>query len=330
MARSENQKLKLLYLMDKFIRDTDENHGVTVPELIDYLNGYDIKAERKSIYDDIEALNRYGLDIVMEKSDRKACYKLVSRDFELPELKILVDLVQVSRFLTPNKTRELIRKLEKLTSKQQAVELQGQVHIINRVKNPNEKIYLMVDKLHDAILKDVQVSFQYGEWNLKKELVPRHGGMLYHISPWELTWDDENYYLIGYDEEAGIIKHFRVDKILMLDVTKDSRHGREIFERFDLPDYSNKTFGMFGGKETSVKLRVANRLVGVIIDRFGTDIMIIPDSDGEYFTVNVDVAVSKQFIGWIIGLGNEVEILSPESLRNEMTEVARELANMYS
>ena len=315
--------------MDKFLKDTDEEHGITMQDILSYLDSNDIKAERKSIYDDIETLRFYGFDIIMEKKDRKAYYKLASRDFELAELKVLVDLVQVSKFLTPNKTNQLIKKLEALTSKYEAVELQRQVHVINRVKNPNEKIYLLVDKLHDAIHKSVQVEFQYANWNLKKELMPKHDGKTYKVSPWALTWDDENYYLIGYDEEETKIKHFRVDKIQSLEVKEEERHGKELFEKFDPATYSKKTFGMYGGDEKRVKLKVDNSLVGVIIDRFGTDIMIIPDNAGDCFTVNVDVAISNQFIGWLIGLGDGVEVMAPESLRSDIKDIAHNIIKKY-
>ena len=329
MAKSENQKLKLIYIMDKLIKDTDEEHGITVTEIIEYLESRDIKAERKSIYNDLDTLGNYGLDIIKEKSDKKVYYKLVSRDFELAELKVLVDLVQVSKFLTPNKTEQLIKKLEALTSKYEAACLQRQVHVINRVKNPNEKIYLLVDKLHEAIHKGVQITFQYANWNLKTELIPKHNGKLYKVSPWALTWDDENYYLIGYDEDETKIKHFRVDKMLKLQISEETRHGKEIFDKFDLANYSKKTFGMYGGEEQNVKLKVDNSLVGVIIDRFGTDVMIIPDNAGKYFTVNVDVAVSNQFIGWIVGLGDGVEILAPQSLRENVKNMLHNLMKRY-
>lgn len=335
MAKSPNQKLKLLYIMDKLIKDTDEEHGVTVPELTEYLAGYDIKVERKTLYDDFETLRNYGMDIIMQKKNKQTYYKLVSRDFELPELKLLVDSVQAAKFITANKTNELIKKLEALTSKHQAIELQRQVHVINRVKNPNEKIYFSVDALHRAIHKNVQVTFQYMNWNLQKQLVPKHEGKIYHISPWALTWDDENYYLIGYDEDEEKIKHFRVDKLASLEETVEKRHGKEIFEKFDLAQYSKKMFGMFGGDEKTVKLRVKSDKIGVIIDRFGKDIMIIPENmsqgeDNEHFTVNVDVAVSNQFIGWVVGLGDSVEVVSPPEVRTQIKDYLTNICATYN
>lgn len=329
MAKSFNQKLKLMYLMDKFMKDTDDEHGITIADMIAYLEANDIRAERKSLYDDVETLRSYGMDIVMEKKDKKAYYKLVSRNFELAELKLLVDSVQSAKFITSKKTEELIKKLESLSSKHQAVELQRQVYVLNRVKNPNEKIYLYVDMLHHAIHNDHKVAFKYTSWNLKKQLVPKHDGKVYRISPWALTWDDENYYLIGFDEEENKIKHFRVDKMLSLEELTEGRLGKDEFSGFDLATYSKKVFGMYGGEEQTVKLRVNNNLVGVIIDRFGTDINIIPDKDKEHFTVNVEVASSNQFLGWIIGLGDGVEIISPTELRDKMVSIAEDLFKTY-
>lgn len=329
MAKSSNQKLKMIYLMDKFIRDTDEEHGITIDDMVEYLAGYDIKSERKSLYDDIECLNNYGLDIIKEKKGRETFYKLVSRDFELAELKLLVDSVQASKFITTAKTNELIKKIEALTSKYQAVELQRQVYVVNRVKNHNEKIYNFVDQLHEAIHNRNQISFQYGKWDTNKTLVPKHNGRLYYVSPWALSWYEENYYLIGYDHEEKKVKHFRVDKMLKLQLDENTDNYEKKPADFDLASYDNKTFGMYGGQEERVKLKVHNDLVGVILDRFGMDINIIPVKGEDAFTVNVDVAISKQFIGWLVGLVDEVEVMSPDSLREEVKKTLNNILKKY-
>ncbi len=329
MSRSSNQKLKLLYLIDKFKRDTDENHGLTTRQLLEYLDSNGIKAERKSLYDDLETLREYGLDIEKEKRDKQVYYKLVSRDFEIAELKLLVDSVQAAKFLSEKQTNELIKKLENLASKYEAGDLQRQVYVVNRVKNSNKSVYLAVDEIHRAIYEDRQVSFVYTEWNLNKELVPKHAGKIYRISPWALSWDDENYYLIGYDEAEDKIKHFRVDKIKKLNKLEESRNGRDRFKKFDLAAYSKKMFGMYGGNEERVKLRLPNRLVGVILDRFGSDVMIIPENDGAHFTVNVDVQVSNQFIGWLLGLGPEVCVVGPDRVCNQVKELLKNALNNY-
>lgn len=193
----------------------------------------------------------------------------------------------------------------------------------------NESIYYTVDTIHNAISENRKIRFQYFQWNVKKEMELRHDGAYYHISPWGLSWDAENYYLIGYDSKAGKIKHYRVDKMLRLQMSDEKREGKEHFKKLDMADYAKKSFGMFGGREEKVKLLVENTLAGVIIDRFGKDIMLIP-SDEEHFTVNVDVHVSTQFFGWIISLGERVKILGPEEVVAQMKEEIQRLARQYS
>lgn len=327
MAKSTNQKLKLIYIMDKFLRDTDENHGIKNSEIIEYLNGLDIKAERKTIYYDIELLKNYGLDIIMEKVGRECYYKLVSRDFELAELKLLVDSVQASKFITTNKSNELIKKLEGLASKHEARELQRQVYVYNRVKNPNERIYIAVDVIHRAIHNGVKVEYIYSNWDVNKKLVPKHDGCIYKISPWALTWNEGYYYMIGYDETKEKIKHFRVDKMINVVESKEPRTGKECFEKFDLPKYSKMTFGMYGGDEYLVKIRAKDYLAGVIIDRFGSDIMIHKDSEEGYFYVNVDIALSDMFVGWLVGIGNDIEVVSPAFVREK---IKKQLTNILA
>ncbi len=330
MAKSENQKLKMIYLMDKFLRDTDEEHGITVKEMIEYLEKNDIGAERKSLYDDIARLQDYGLDIISEKVGRETYYKLVSREFELAELKLLVDSVQSSKFITTAKTNQLIKKIEGLTSRYQAGSLQRQVFVINRVKNPNEKIYHFVDALHEAIHNKKVITFQYGVWNTKKQLVPRHGkDKVYKISPWALSWFEENYYLIGYDHDAGKDKHFRVDKLLKLDICEKSEDYVAKPKDMDIASYNSKIFGMFGGEPISVKLKAANSMVGVILDRFGNSINIIPVEGEEAFTANIEVAISQQFIGWLIGLGDKVQVVSPDDLRQTVKKSLEDILKLY-
>ena len=329
MAKSEKQKLKLLYLMDKFIKDTDEQTGITVNDIIDYLDSNGIKAERKTIYDDIEALTLYGLDIVKEKANRNTYYKLVSRNFEIAELKLLVDAVQSSKFITTKKTNELLKKIEGLASHNDAIKLQRQVYVVNRVKNINEKVYLAIDNIHRAINEDKQITFIYSSWNVKKELVPRRNGELYNVSPWTLIWDDERYYLVAYDEKDKKIKHYRVDKMSKVEVLEEKRNGKVLFENFDVAKYSSKTFGMYGGREENVKIQFENNMIGVVLDRFGSDVMIHPVSDGEHFNVNLSVEVSNQFFGWILGLGNAVRIIEPKAVVDEMKNYLVEIQQMY-
>lgn len=329
MAKSAKQKLKLLYLLDKLKTDTDENHGITIDEMAEYLDKQGIGSERKSLYNDIEMLRTYGYEIEMQKMNRKAYYKLLSRDFELAELKLLVDSVQAAKFLSEKQTNTLIKKLESFVSKYEAGDLQRQVFVVNRVKNDNKRVILSVDELHRAIHENKQVTFIYNEWNMKKELVPRHNGQVYEVSPWALSWEDENYYLIGYDERERKIKHFRVDKITSLAVVEKARNGEELFEKFDLANYSKSVFGMYGGAEKNVKLRLPSYLVGVIVDRFGKEVMIIPELDGQNFTVRVDVQTSPQFFGWLVGLGDGVSIVEPEDVKLQFQNHLKKILKGY-
>ena len=314
MAKSPNQKLKLLYLLKILTEQSDEDHCLSAQALIDALAAYEIRAERKSIYDDIAQLNDFGYDTVLVKSKSGGGYYLAGRDFELAELKLLVETVQASRFLTVKKSRELISKIEKLASKAQAGQLQRQVYVANRVKTANESIYYIVDDIHRAIQNNEQISFQYLEWNLDKELVPRRDGRRYKISPWALTCKDENYYLIAHDGEEDKIKHFRVDKMGKIEILNGvRREGASLFERFDIADYANKTFGMYGGQEEVVTLAFENRFIGVVIDRFGKDVSV-RHRDEKHFTVRVKVAVSGQFFGWLTGLGAGACIVSPKEV----------------
>ncbi len=314
MAKSSHQKLKLLYLLKILTEQSDEEHCLSAQALIDALADYEIRAERKSIYDDIAQLIDFGCDIVLVKAKTGGGYYLAGRDFELAELKLLVETVQASRFLTVNKSRELISKIEKLASKAQAGQLQRQVYVANRVKAANESIYYVVDDIHRAIQNNRQISFQYLEWNLDRELVPRRNGKPYQVSPWALTCKDENYYMIAHDSEEDKIKHFRVDKMAKIEVLEDrKREGAALFERFDIADYSNKTFGMFGGKEETVTLLFENSLIGVVKDRFGREAAVRRRDEG-HFSVRVQVAVSGQFFGWLTGLGPGAGILAPSSV----------------
>lgn len=329
MAKSANQKLKLLYLLKILTEQSDEEHCMSAQALIDALAAYDIKAERKSVYDDIAQLIDFGYDIILTKAKTGGGYYLAGREFELAELKLLVETVQASRFLTLKKSRELIAKIEKLASKYEAGQLQRQVYVANRIKTANESIYYIVDDIHRAIQNNEQISFQYLEWNLDKELVPRKDGKIYRISPWALTCKDENYYLIAHEKESDSIKHFRVDKMGHIQVLIDEpRQGAELFERFDIAAYANKTFGMYGGKEEIVTLEFENRFIGVVLDRFGKELSV-RKRDTEHFSVRVQVALSGQFFGWLTGLGAGAKITAPADVVEEYRGYLHEVIKQY-
>lgn len=243
----------------------------------------------------------FGYDIVHVKNKAGSGYYMGSREFELPELKLLVDVVQASRFITQRKSRELIQKLEQFVSAKEATQLQRQVYVAGRVKTENESIYYNVDFIHRAIQENRQISFHVYGMDAGSEAGPRKGGERYVISPWALSWNDENYYLIGYDAAADQLKHYRVDKMGSIQLTALEREGGSAFKSFDIAAYTNKTFGMYGGKEETVSLEFADRLIGVVIDRFGKETDIRRLREGT-FRIRVKVAVSGQFFGWLTAL----------------------------
>ncbi|MGN0242569.1 MAG: helix-turn-helix transcriptional regulator [Lachnospiraceae bacterium] len=328
MPKGTNNKFKLYRLAQIMLEKTDEDHYITMPEIMAALDQYDITADRKTIYTNLKDLEQLGIEVEGEPCGNKYHYHVLSRFFELPELKLLVDAIQSSKFITERKSNALIKKLEKLVSQYDAQKLQRQVFVSGRIKTMNESIYYTVDAIHNAISENKKIKFQYFQWNVKKEMELRHGGVYYHISPWGLSWDDENYYLVGYDSEADCMKHYRVDKMLHIQMSDEKREGKENFKKLDMADYTKKSFGMYGGKEQSVKLLVENDFAGVIIDRFGKDSMMIPVDD-EHFTVNVDVRVSGPFFGWVFSLGEGVKIVGPDEVVEQMRRETKRLLRQY-
>ncbi len=328
MSKGKNQKLKLYRLYYYLLRKTDENHSVTMKQIRDELEKYDITANRKSLYNDIEETKILGIKVEGRQIGRNYFYRVIQKHFELAELKLLVDAIQSAKFISEKKSRVLIKKLEEFASEYEAQELQRQVVMSGRVKTMNESIYYNVDEIHHAIGENRRITFNYWKWNLNKEMVLKKDGNLYEVSPWSLCWDDENYYLIAFDENEQKIKHYRVDKMKNITMTDDRRNGKEFFEKFDIADYAKKSFGMFGGKTEKVNLRVTNDFIGIIIDRFGKDITIHPD-DKEHFTVHVDVNVSHQFFAWIFALGTNVQIVGPERVQKEFVEYLDEIRGIY-
>ena len=328
MARSSNQKLKLLYLAQYFLKYTDEHHPVSVRDLIGFLEQQDISAERKSLYDDIDALRTFGLDIIQQKQARSTVYYLGSRDFELPELKLMVDSIQTSKFVTEKKTLALIKKIEGLTSCYEAQLLQKQVYLSSGIKHMNEAIYYHIDKICTAIFQDRKIQFHYFDYTVRKERHIRRDGAFYLVSPFALIWDDENYYLVAYDSDAAQIKHYRVDKMLDLSVTEESREGQEAYEQVDIGLYAKRVFSMFTGKTEMVRLRFENHLVGAVLDRFGQDVILASDGN-EHFRIQVEVTVSPQFFAWIFAFGSGAEILGPDYVAEEMRTQLEAVLRQY-
>ena len=328
MARSSYQKEKILALREILLRESDEEHPLSSTQIIALLAKRGIEAERKSVYTDIEALREAGMDIVRSGEGRGSGYFAASRRFELPELKLLVDSVQSSKFITAKKTRALIGKLEGLTSRHQARDLSRQVYVTGRVKTMNESIYYNVDELHRAIAADRQIRFRYFEFTAERKRQYRRDGAFYQVSPFALIWESENYYLLAYEESSGLLKHYRVDKMTDIRLTEEPRQGRELFEKQDMSAYTRKVFGMFSGREAQVRLRFENRLAGAVLDRLGSDAMLIPDGEG-HFSVLAEVVVSPQFYAWVCGFGTGVRILAPQWAAGGYAEHIRAIAGLY-
>jgi len=325
MARSE-QKLKLFYLIKILNENTDDKHFLSMAEIIDKLRLYDIEAERKSIYDDFESLRKVGINV--EYVHRHG-YHIETPAFELAELKLLVDAVQSSKFITEKKSSSLIKKLEGLTSIHKANELQHTVIMQDRIKTMDESIYKSVDTIHDAISGGKQITYKYFDWDMHKNKNYRHNGKLYRVSPVSLVWDNQNYYLIAYDGEAGKLKHYRVDKMERImrtdlkceNVQKDGK-------RFDVAGYSKKVFGMYGGEETNIVLRCAPETAGAVIDKFGIGAFISPC--GDYFELNAKVQVSPLFFACVFEFGGKIKIEKPESVKKQFAEMMTSVGRDYS
>ena len=328
MAKASNQKNKLLFLYQMMLRRTDEEHVLSTAEIISVLEENGISAERKSIYTDMESLRLMGLDIQFRKG-HDAGWFVGEREFQLPELKLLMDAVQSSRFITQRKSDALIRKLEKLASEHQARQLQRQVYVSGRIKAMNESIYYNVDKLHMALAAQKVITFKYFDYNIRKEKDFRQDGRRYTVTPFGLVWNNENYYLAAFDHNKEQLRHYRVDKMSDICLTNLPRQGAEAQKSFRLAEHAQKHFGMFSGEEVAVTLRGNAKMVGVVLDRFGQDVILVPDGE-DHFTVTIPIVVSPQFFGWLFGLEGQLELIRPASVVEEYRARLRSRLKEYS
>lgn len=323
----KQKKYKCLYLMKIFLEETDEDHGLSLAQLNDRLVAYGFDTvSAKTLYEDIEELRQFGIDIDYSHEGRRYFYRVLSRDFDLAELKLLVDSVQASKYITERKSKALIAKIGKLTSRHQAQTLTRQVLVSGRIKSMNESILLNVDALNSAINRNRQITFQYFQYDRDKNLVLRHGGTWYVVSPWTLLLDNEYYYLVAFDSKDSRMKHYRVDKMLRIKATDEPRLGGE---HYHPADYTRQSvFGMFGGTVTSVTLEAENGMAGILIDRFGKDIPMLPISP-THFEVSVNVALSPMFYGWLTSLGEGIRLTGPTSAVNELKQYIQRLYDAY-
>ena len=318
MPKSDYQKLSLLYIRDYLEQNSDENHPVNAQALIDMLADKGISCERKTIYAHITALQEYGVDIINQRG-KNGGYYIASRIFELPELKLLIDAVQSSRYLTEKKSRELITKLCKQCNRYDAGLMHRDIVIDRRVKNMNESIYFNVDAIQDAISENVQITFRYFDWGIDGQ---RHyRDKEYQASPYGLCQDNENCYLLAHSPRHGVTQ-YRVDRMSDIRLTDEKRLPCPELTGKELVSHANQLFQMFSGTITRVKLRFHRTLANVVIDRFGKDTMMIPDGE-DHFTFTVEVAVSPIFLSWVIGFGEKAQILYPQRVVDECNELCQ-------
>ena len=320
MPRSEGQKLKLLYLRDYLSQNTDEAHPASLQTLLEHLQNQGIRSERKSLYSDLAALNLYGLDVRYKRSNPEGYY-LAKREFELSELKFLVDAVLSSRFLSPKHSAELIQKLASQSSIHESALLRREIVLAGRVKSESEENLNAVDVIHEAIALDRRIRFRYFDWGIDLKKHFRSG--VYEASPYALLWDDENYYMVAHSARHGLT-HYRVDKMEEIFLSEEPRVVTEETAAFDPGDYSREMFGMFRGERTNVKLRFENKLAGVVVDRFGKDILMTPHGDS-HFTFQAQIALSPNFFAWLCRFAGRATIVYPQSAVEAFREYCKNI-----
>lgn len=324
MAKTDNQKLKILYILDYLQKNSHQDKPVRANELISMLDRLGISCDRKTIYSDIAALQEFGVDIV-HLPGRNGGYYVASRNFQLPELKLLIDAVQSSRFLTEKKSRELIEKLCSQCNEQDARLMRRDVYVSGRVKSMNETIYYSVDAIQEAIAQNKQITFRYFDWGLNGPRVYRQKS--YTASPYGLCQDNENCYLLALSPRHGITS-YRVDRMSDIELAQEPRLPCPELAGRNLTEYANRMFQMYSGDRVSVKLRFRRELANVVIDRFGKDTMLFPDGE-EHFVFTVEVAVSPLFLSWVMGFGDKAQILYPQSVVEECKKMARQVLEQY-
>ena len=324
MPKSDNQKLKILYIWDYLQRNSYADRYVRAAELIEMLQKHRIQCDRKTVYSDIAALQDYGVDIVSVPG-KNGGYYIASRNFDLPELRLLIDAVQSSRFLTEEKSRELIQKLCKECNEQDAKLLTRSVLVSGRVKSMNDSIYNNVDYIQEAISQNKQIRFRYFDWDIGPKR--RYREKEYLASPYGLCQDHENCYLLALSERHGITS-YRVDRMSDIRLTESDRMPCSELTGNAFHTHANRLFQMYSGDAVAVKMRFHRSLINVVIDRFGKDTMLIPDGP-EHFTFTVNVAVSPMFLSWVIGFGNKATILHPQSVAQQCCQLCKETMSQY-
>ena len=324
MPKSDNQKLKIFYILDYLQKNSHEDHPVRANELITMLEKHNIFCERKTIYSDIAVLQDFGIDII-SVSGKNGGYYIASRNFELPELKLLIDAVLSSRYLTEKKSKELIEKLCNQCNEHDARLMRRNVLVSGRVKSMNETIYYSVDTIQEAIASNLQIRFRYFDWGIDGKRHYRERN--YEASPYGLCQDNENCYLLAFSQRHGITS-YRVDRMTDIALSDVPRIPCPALTGRALNEHANRLFQMYAGEAVNVKLRFHRDLVNVVMDRFGKDTMLIPDGD-EHFVFTVQIAVSPMFLSWVIGFGKKAKILYPQSVVEQCRQLCNDALAQY-
>lgn len=327
MSGVSRQKQKLLILEQLFKKRTDENHPLTGNQIIQYLNNNDIKAERKTIYDDIATLTGSGLPVETKKIGHSNAYFIEKRVFEDVELFLLADAVASSKFLTIKKSNDLIEKLQKLTSDYKAKQLRRSIHVENRTKSFNDFIYYNINEIQSAIFSDRNISFNYFEYDMQKKKQLKHGGQTYVVSPFQLICENNNYYLTCYCHNHKKICRYRVDRMKNVSVEDEKRQKLTEDEEQELKNLRS-VYNMYGGQIENVQIQFDNKLINVVIDRFGERVICHPNSDNTFF-INVEVQISPTFWGWLFQFGKDAKILSPSKIADMAKDKLKETSELY-
>lgn len=332
------RKMKLLEVMRIIEEETDAEHTLTANQIVNRLKAKGFShADRKGVYDDINALNLFYTPVEkrnlrkakrIEKDETTWGYYLDNRPFSVPEVKLMIDAIQSSKFLSEAKTEDLIEALEALVPKEEAKGLKRQVIVSNRVKNMNVNIHNNVDHINYAIERDVQIKFKYFDYTVQLERAYRKKGGWYQVSPLTLVYTDDNYYLLAYVEDKGKVMNYRVDRMANISSLSLPRVGKDTFDKEQLGMYQKYTFSMYSGKIEKVTMRFRNSMMNTVIDKFGKP-SYVKTVDADHFEITVTVAVSPQFFGWVFGLGNYVSIVGPENVKNQMKKKLEDIHKRY-
>ncbi len=326
------QKVKLLYIIKILTELTDEEHPLSATDICEKLAGYDVTAERKAIYDDINCLIDFGYDIVQTRVPKNG-YFLASRDFELPEVFLLGDAVRTAKFISKKKTRELTAKLDKLLSKYQAKSNLRGIYIDNSNKTNNEELFYNIDRINTAIQEGKKIKFTYSKKILHegKKIVTESKTRV--VSPYAMTWQFDYYYLIGNYEKYDNLMNLRIDRIHSVEITDNPiRHFSEVSayrDTFDVADYTKKLFGMFGGNTKEVKLRCSNKILEQVTDRFGDNIFIT-NVTADTFDFTVQAAISDALVTWITNYTDLIKVIKPQELCDKIVVRAQKILDIYN